>query len=78
MKFFKYLGIEELYLIALPFLYWCVIAGLGLRVDVIVLFSSGVNFILKIPFRSPRPYWVSTEVKPFWMETPFGIPSGHA
>ena len=78
MKFFSYLGTEEFYLIVLPFLYWCIDAGLGLRVGVILLFSSGVNSILKIPFRGPRPYWVSAKVKPFWTETSFGIPSGHA
>jgi membrane-associated phospholipid phosphatase len=78
MKFFSFLGVEEFYLIALPFLYWCVDAGLGLRVGVMMLFSSGLNTILKIPFHGPRPYWVSTAVKPLWAETSFGIPSGHA
>ena len=78
MKFFSTLGIEEFYLVLLPFLYWCVDAALGLRVGVIMLFSSGLNEILKITFRGPRPYWVSADVKPHWAETSFGIPSGHA
>lgn len=78
MKLLSFLGVEEFYLIALSFLYWCVDAGLGLRVGVMMLFSSGLNTILKIPFHAPRPYWVSTAVKPLWAESSFGIPSGHA
>jgi membrane-associated phospholipid phosphatase len=78
MKFFSFLGVEEFYLVALPFLYRCVDSGLGLRVGVMMLFSSGLNPILKIPFHGPRPYWVSTVIKPLWAETSFGMPSGHA
>lgn len=78
MKFFSILGVEEFYLAALPFLYWCVDSRLGLRVGVMMLFSSGLNAILKIPFHGPRPYWVSLAIKPLWAETSFGIPSGHA
>jgi hypothetical protein len=43
-----------------------------------MLFSSGLNSILKIPFHGPRPYWFSPEVTPLWAETSFGVPSGHA
>lgn len=62
----------------LPILYWCIDSTLGLRVGVVMLFSSGLNSVLKIPFRGPRPYWMSANVKPLWAETSFGIPSGHA
>ena len=75
MRFFSTLGTEEFYLVLMPFLYWCVDAGLGVRVSVIMLFSSGLNTVFKIPFRGPRPYWVSAAVKPLWAETSFGIPS---
>lgn len=78
MRFFSALGIEEFYLAALPFLYWCVEARLGLRVGVIMLFSSGLNAVLKMPFHGPRPYWVSPAVEPLWSESSFGLPSGHA
>jgi len=78
MQFFSFLGTQEFYILILPILYWCIDTRLGIRVGVIMLFSSGLNFILKIPFRSPRPYWVSPEVKPLWAEIDFGIPSGHS
>lgn len=78
MRFFSFLGTEEFYILILPILYWCIDAGLGIRVGVIMLFSSGLNLIFKIFFTGPRPYWISTEIKPLWGEIYFGIPSGHA
>lgn len=78
MKFFSFLGTEEFYILLLPVLYWCIDSAVGLRMGVVMLFSSGLNFIVKIPFHGPRPYWVSLDVKPLWAETSFGIPSGHA
>ncbi len=78
MHFFSFLGTEEFYILIMPILYWCIDAGLGLKVGTIMLFSSGLNFIFKMPFMGPRPYWVSTAVKPLWAEVFFGIPSGHA
>ena len=78
MRFFSFLGTEEFYILVMPMLYWCVDASLGIRVGAIMLLSSGMNSVFKIPFTSPRPYWLSTEVKPLWAETSFGLPSGHA
>jgi membrane-associated phospholipid phosphatase len=78
MRFFSFLGTEEFYILAMPFLYWCLDASLGIRVGAIMLLSNGLNLIIKIPFTGPRPYWMSTAVKPLWAEVYFGIPSGHA
>ena len=78
MRFFSFLGTEEFYILIMPILYWCIDAGLGIRVGTIMLLSSGLNFIFKIPFLGPRPYWVSTDVRALWAETSFGVPSGHA
>jgi len=78
MQFFSFLGTEEFYTLILPILYWSVDTKLGIRVGVMMLLSGGLNFILKIPFLGPRPYWMSTSVKPLWGEIYFGIPSGHA
>lgn len=78
MRFFSFLGTEEFYILILPILYWCIDAGLGIRVGVIMLSGSSLNFIFKLAFTGPRPYWISTDVKPLWAETSFGIPSGHA
>jgi len=78
MKFFSFLGAEEFYILIFPILYWSIDAKLGILVGASTLFSGGLNFILKIPFLGPRPYWISTNVKPLWGEIYFGIPSGHA
>jgi membrane-associated phospholipid phosphatase len=78
MRFFSYLGTEEFYILVMPLLYWCIDASLGIRVGFMALFTSGLNLIIKIPLTSPRPYWISTAVKPLWGEVYFGIPSGHA
>jgi membrane-associated phospholipid phosphatase len=78
MKFFSFLGSEEFFILALPVLYWSVDAALGLRVGVILLVSGGVNDLFKLAFHSPRPYWVSADVKALSAETSFGLPSGHA
>lgn len=78
MRFFSYLGSEDFFFLVLPLLYWSVDAGLGLRVAFILVTSNYLNGIFKLVFASPRPYWVSTDVKPFAVEPTFGIPSGHA
>ena len=62
----------------MSFLYWCIDASLGIRAGAIMLLSSGLNFVFKIPLTGPRSYWISTAVKPLWAEVYFGIPPGHA
>lgn len=78
MKFFSFLGSEDFFLIALPLVYWCLDAGLGLKIGVMLLASNGINGLLKMSFHGPRPYWVSTEVRGLAAETGFGVPSGHS
>lgn len=78
MHFFSFLGTEEFYILILPVLYWCIDTSLGIRVGFMMLVSSGLNSIFKLPFTGPRPYWIGPEVRPLWAETSFGLPSGHA
>ena len=78
MEFFSFLGSEEFFLIMLPLLYWCVDTALGLRVGLILLFSTWLNDVFKILFNDPRPYWISTDVKAYANESSFGAPSGHS
>ena len=78
MKFFTFLGFEQFYLFIAPVLYWCVNAGLGLRVGLLLSFSSGINEAFKILFHSPRPFWVNERVTAYDYEWTFGAPSGHA
>jgi membrane-associated phospholipid phosphatase len=78
MKFFTFLGSEEFFLLVMPVLYWCVDAGLGLRLAVILITSDGFNHLLKLAFHLPRPYWVDTHVRALAAEASYGLPSGHA
>ena len=78
MKFFSFLGVKEFYFLILPLLYWCIDSTLGLRVAMILVTSTSVNYFFKLWFAGPRPYWVSAQVKAFSSESSFGIPSGHA
>ena len=78
MEVFSFFGTENFFLLLLPALYWCMEAGIGLRVGIILLLSTSVNDALKMAFHGPRPYWYSTEVISYARETSFGVPSGHA
>jgi membrane-associated phospholipid phosphatase len=78
MVFFTALGNENFFFLVLPLLYWSVDTGLGLRIAFILATSNYLNHILKLLFATPRPYWVSAQVKPFLHENSFAIPSGHA
>jgi membrane-associated phospholipid phosphatase len=78
MRFFSYLGTEDFFFLVLPLVYWCVDSALGLRIGFILLTSSMFNFVGKLLFASPRPYWISAHVRALWPEATFGMPSGHA
>ncbi len=78
MQFFSFLGSENFFLLLLPLLYWCVNADLGIRVGAILLFTGGLNDVLKLALHGPRPYWYSALVKALSAESSFGVPSGHA
>jgi membrane-associated phospholipid phosphatase len=78
MQFFSFLGSEDFFLLALPLVYWCVDAALGLRIGLILLVGTGLNALFKMAMHGPRPYWVSTNVQGMASETGFGVPSGHS
>lgn len=78
MRFFSWLGTEEFFFLVTPLVYWCIDSALGIRVGLILVTSVYFNSLGKVLFAGPRPYWVSSHVRPLWPETSFGIPSGHA
>ena len=78
MRLVSLLGNEEFFLLLMPALYWCVSAALGVRIGFILLLSANFNYILKLLFHGPRPYWYSSRVLALSSESTFGIPSGHA
>lgn len=74
----SFLGTEEFYILLLPAIYWCIDAGIGFRIGVMLVTTSSINAYLKMLFHSPRPFWVDSKVKAFAQETSFGLPSGHS
>lgn len=78
MQFFTFLGSQDFFFLVLPFIYWSVDAGLGMRVAFALIANVSLNFYFKLWFAGPRPYWVSAEVQGLTAETSFGVPSGHA
>ncbi len=78
MLFFSFLGNEEFFLLIMPVFYWCISPVIGLRLGLLLLFSSSLNGILKLAFHGPRPFWLNPQVRVMVTETSFGVPSGHA
>ncbi len=78
MEFITNLGSEMFFIIAMPALYWCVDAYIGLRVAMMLLLSGALNNFFKLLFRTPRPYWTDSRVIPVVHESSFGLPSGHS
>ena len=73
-----FLGDETFYLLFMPMIYWCVDALAGLRIGIVLIFSSFLNGFLKMIFKSPRPFWVSDRIEMTAHHDSFGLPSGHA
>jgi len=78
MQFFTFLGNEYFFIFVAPALFWCIDAGLGIRLGLLIIASSNLNFAFKLAFTGPRPFWIDTRVKVMAAETSFGVPSGHA
>ncbi len=78
MKAFTFLADEQFYLLVAPLLYWCIDTTIGIRIAMMLMFSTSIHNYLKWLIHSPRPSWYSTEVKAYRFEPSFGTPSGHA
>jgi undecaprenyl-diphosphatase len=77
-NFFKavtFLGQQEFYLLALPFIYWVIDKSMGARLAFALLPGAYLNDWLKDLFSIPRP----DPVRVVWLveETTFAFPSGH-
>lgn len=78
MQAVTFLGNELFYLLIMPALYWCLHPRVGIEIGVLLLLSGSLNTFLKQIFSSPRPFWISTDIKQLASGTSFGFPSGHA
>ncbi|MFA5866850.1 MAG: phosphatase PAP2 family protein [Actinomycetota bacterium] len=70
------LGDATVYVIALPFFFWCVDVGLGAHAGLLFLSTSYVANGLKDLFRQPRPYHFDFSVK-LDDASGYGLPSFH-
>jgi membrane-associated phospholipid phosphatase len=77
MHALSFLGTEDVWLLLVPFIFWCVDSGFGARLLFLVVISDFVNGLLKWLLHLPRPYWVDARVKPLESEISYGLPSGH-
>ena len=81
-KFLTYLGYEELYLVLLPLVYWCISKPVGIGLGYIAMLSAWVNGALKNIFDIARPCEAPnpcpTPIRVPLPETSYSFPSGHA
>ncbi len=73
-----FFGEEEFYLLLLPFIFWCVDLGLGMRLAILFLLSSWLNVDLKDLFKQPRPFEIDPSVIMISPTSGYGLPSIHA
>jgi hypothetical protein len=79
MRGFSFTGTTEFFLLALALVYWTVDVRTGVRLGIALMISVAVNWLLKLLFHGPRPYWLDARVVLYGAaESSFGIPSGHA
>lgn len=70
------LGAEQVFLLLLPLVFWCIDKRHGARLGVLLLLSAFFNFALKDLFNQPRPS--PDRVKVLAEESSPGLPSGHS
>jgi len=76
-KALTFLGEEAFFLVALPFLYWCIDRSLGARITLLFLFSAWINASAKIIADQPRPFEYDPRIKKLAEAGGGGLPSGH-
>lgn len=70
------LGSEEFYMVLIPVLYWCFNRVAGIRLGLLFLISTYINFTVKDALQMPRPQGPGLRVL---AEVPgYGFPSNHA
>ena len=77
-KIFTVLGYEELYLLLLPLIYWCISREIGIGLGYLSMLSAWLNSTIKYIFAIPRPAGPGIEMKAPRLETSPSFPSGHA
>jgi membrane-associated phospholipid phosphatase len=71
------LGSEELFLVTLAFVFWCLDRRHGARLAMLLLFSVWLNSVVKELVNQPRPFEFDPAVRMIFPATGGGLPSGH-
>ena len=73
------LGEQYFFIVIITFIYWIISRKAGFKLAVIFVFSSVFNAVLKIAFRTPRPFEKLSAITGKRVETATGysFPSGH-
>jgi len=67
------------YMVLIPFVYWCIDEKKGLRLAVVLLISTWVNLALKFLLNQPRPFFEAYDPSVGMAEAAMGgFPSAHA
>lgn len=77
MQAITFFGSEDFYLLLLPALVWSIDYQVGIRLGIILLFSSYLNTDIKDLFQQPRPFTLDPAVKLSEADG-YSLPSGHA
>ncbi|HNS52723.1 MAG TPA: phosphatase PAP2 family protein [Anaerolineae bacterium] len=77
-KVFTFFGYEEVYLLLLPLVYWCISREIGIGLGYVSLLSAWLNGAVKHVFAIPRPSGEGIEMKAPRLEVSPSFPSGHA
>jgi membrane-associated phospholipid phosphatase len=79
MRVITNLGSVPTYMIALPFIFWCVDEKKGMRFGAAVLISAWINIALKFLLKQPRPFFAGYDPSVGMINEKLGgFPSGHA
>ena len=79
MRAITSIGSAAAYMVLTPFVYWCVDEKKGLRLSVVLLISTWLNFALKIILNQPRPFFEAYDPSVGMATVSMGgLPSGHA
>jgi membrane-associated phospholipid phosphatase len=79
MRAITNIGSTAVYIVLIPFVYWCIDDKKGLRLAVVMLISAWINLALKYLLDQPRPFFEGYDPSVgIVAEIMGGFPSGHA
>jgi len=79
MRVITNIGSAAVYMVLIPFVYWCIDEKKGLRLTVVLLISAWINLALKFLLDQPRPFFEGYDPSVSMVPVMIGgFPSAHA